>query len=422
VSVRDRVDQLERSIGHRRALADTRKRFTRGTHRVLDPRELLARVQPLLKCAGVTRLANITGLDRIGVPTVTAVRPAALTLCVAAGKGTTLEAATVSAAMEAIEVFHAEVAQPDEIHCAYADLVEMESVADPYELPLIRDAIFHPRLTESWTLAADLLAGGQVAVPTQLVTLALPRATTRSFFRSSNGLASGAVGVEALLAALLEVVERDAVACCREAARVAGRSLPRVDLNSLQRWPLVADVLHLLADARVRPIVYDCTVDTNIPVYMARLWDERQPAMGVYLGSGAHLDPEIAVLRALTEAAQSRAVYIAGARDDLSGRAYVQFRAHAADRLVAALESQPATIEATSESAAADTFEADVQSICERLETIGVRHVAMVELTLPEFKHALSVVRVVVPGLATPAVERGHPSRRTVAFAEKLAA
>jgi ribosomal protein S12 methylthiotransferase accessory factor len=45
----------------------------------------------------------------------------------------------------------------------------------------------------------------------------------------------------------------------------------------------------------------------------------REPAwrtLGFYQGFGAHLVPEIAIARALTEAAQTRLTYIAGARDD----------------------------------------------------------------------------------------------------------
>ena len=42
------------------------KRFWQGTHRTADPGETLARVRPYAARMGITRLGNITGLDRIG--------------------------------------------------------------------------------------------------------------------------------------------------------------------------------------------------------------------------------------------------------------------------------------------------------------------------------------------------------------------
>jgi hypothetical protein len=43
------------------------KAYRRGTHRTVDPATTLARVQPYLARMGITRIANVTGLDRIGV-------------------------------------------------------------------------------------------------------------------------------------------------------------------------------------------------------------------------------------------------------------------------------------------------------------------------------------------------------------------
>ena len=51
------------------------KSFRQGTHRVATPVETLARVRPQMARMGITRLGNITGLDRIGIPVAIAVRP-----------------------------------------------------------------------------------------------------------------------------------------------------------------------------------------------------------------------------------------------------------------------------------------------------------------------------------------------------------
>ncbi|HSB67827.1 MAG TPA: hypothetical protein VLT62_00645, partial [Candidatus Methylomirabilis sp.] len=52
-----------------------RKGYRDGTHRLTIPEETLARVRPHLAAMGVTRVANITGLDRIGIPVVMVCRP-----------------------------------------------------------------------------------------------------------------------------------------------------------------------------------------------------------------------------------------------------------------------------------------------------------------------------------------------------------
>lgn len=400
----------------------TTKAFTYGTHRVVAPSELLPRIAPLLPHAGVTRLANITGLDRSGIPTVAAVRPAAQTLSVASGKGLTLDAAMASAAMEAIEVFSAEVVTLPEVKCTHRELSSAHRVVPLDDLPLRRHAIAHADLPVRWTFGVDLVDGAQTAVPTDLVTLAEPTGPPGPFHQSSNGLASGAVYVEALLAALLEIVERDGLACRRVAERQAGARTPRVCLGTLGCMPIVQQVLGRLDAAALQPIIYDCTVDSEIPVYLVRLLDVSTRFVGVFSGSGAHLDPEIALVRALTEAAQSRTVYIAGSRDDLLGREHAQFRAQDSPTVIAALQAQPETVDAREAvSTAAATFEQDIRYVVDRLISIGAERIIAVDLTPSAFHDVISVVRVIVPGVAGPHVDHTVASARTEGFARRAA-
>ncbi|MHC4093368.1 MAG: YcaO-like family protein, partial [Planctomycetota bacterium] len=67
-----------------------------GTHRTVSPAETLARLTPLLPQMGITRVANITGLDFIGIPVVMVCRPNSRSIAVAQGKGLELVAAKVS--------------------------------------------------------------------------------------------------------------------------------------------------------------------------------------------------------------------------------------------------------------------------------------------------------------------------------------
>src|SRR3954464_11269314 len=109
------------------------KEFRRGTHRAVPPAETLARARPPMARMGITRLGNITGLDRIGIPVAVAVRPNSRSVSVSQGKGRELAQAMASALMEACEGFHAEEIGP----CRQAscrDLAASEIVVDPASL------------------------------------------------------------------------------------------------------------------------------------------------------------------------------------------------------------------------------------------------------------------------------------------------
>ncbi len=392
------------------------KTFTRGTHRVREPAATLAAVGPLFGRAGITRLANITGLDRIGIPVVVGARPNARVLAQSAGKGITLELATVSAAMEGIELFHAEVAQPAFTTGAYADLAKRYAMLPLGQLPLSRHSIFSPTQIESWTFGSDLMHAQPVGVPLDCVVLPMRSARPFSLFSfqtTSNGLASGNEYVEALAVGLLEVIERDAVEAWRGAAAWFGVPVPRVCLRGVGHFPLVQELLDRFQRAGLRVLVYDCTVDTRVPVFLALLYETTERHVGLAEGSGAHLDPELALVRALTEAAQARGVAIAGARDDRFARDVARVRLTDGRRHLAELESQPCSVDLRERASdAAASFRQDVELLLERLGGIGVDRTIVVDLTLPEFRDVVSVVRVIVPGLDGPGVVRAQPSPR----------
>src|SRR4030081_492760 len=81
---------------------------TAGTHRTVDPAETIARIRPFMPAMAITRIANITGLDCIGIPVVTVCRPNSRSLAVSQGKGLDLVSAQASGLMESIEFYHAE--------------------------------------------------------------------------------------------------------------------------------------------------------------------------------------------------------------------------------------------------------------------------------------------------------------------------
>jgi YcaO-like protein with predicted kinase domain len=410
--------QLLRGI----SLAAARKVVTRGTHRARQPAEMLAAVRPLLATAGVTRLANITGLDRIGIPVYVGARPNARILSQSAGKGITPELAELSAAMEGIELFHAEFANLPTLDQTYAELAREHHVVEVDQLPLSRYSLFSPINAEQWTLGWDLMQSQEVGVPLDCVVLPVRTAAPSklfSFQTTSNGVASGCELVEALAVGLLEVIERDSVAASKGAAEWFGRPIPRVDLKTAGAYPLAHELLGKLEDGGVQPLVYDCTVDTRVTVFMTLLYDTRERRVGLAEGSGAHLDPELALVRSLTEAAQSRTVAIAGARDDRCEPDLLRIRLTDSRSRIEELESQSCSVDLREyTTVAAATFREDVDCILERLVEAGFRRALALDLTLPEFSETLSVVRVIIPGMDGPGVERYGPSGRARKLAE----
>src|SRR5215472_7659717 len=109
------------------------KKSCRGTHRCVAPTDTLARVRPFAAQMGITRLGNVTGLDRIGIPVVVAVRPNSRSVSVSQGKGIELPQAMTSALMEAVEGFHGELAQ-QERRASYRELAGSCRVVDPASL------------------------------------------------------------------------------------------------------------------------------------------------------------------------------------------------------------------------------------------------------------------------------------------------
>ena len=84
------------------------KGYRLGTHRLIDPQATLEHIRPRLPEMGITRIANVTGLDRIGLPVVMVTRPNSRSLAGAQGKGLDLDSAMASGVMESVESYHAE--------------------------------------------------------------------------------------------------------------------------------------------------------------------------------------------------------------------------------------------------------------------------------------------------------------------------
>jgi len=393
------------------------KTYWYGTQRSVAPAETLARIEPHFRQIGLTRLADITGLDRIGIPVVLSVRPNAGYLALDAGKGFTLEAAKVSAAMECLERYHAETTTLPELRLSYEALSAAHRVAAVEHLPLTKHSLFSTRLPERWALGWDVIQDAEVAVPAAMVPMErfmYGRSDLVPFQTGSNGLASGNHFLEALESGLLEVIERDAVTCHLGAQRHDGRRLRRVRLDTITS-PLVQELLDRFETAGVAPLLFDCSVDTKVPVFMAYIYDRLVRHIGVFCGYGAHLDPEIAMVRSLTEAAQGRGVYIAGSRDDLFKRPFLRLKQGDHRTLIDQIEAIPAVVDMREvPSQATTSFEGDVGCLIGKLEAVGLHNAVVFDLSRPEYP--VAVVRVIVPGLEGYLFDYYAPGPRARAF------
>ncbi|MBS1118494.1 MAG: hypothetical protein H6Q90_722 [Deltaproteobacteria bacterium] len=368
-----------------------------GTHRAATLEATWRRFAPAARRAGITRIAELTGLDTLGIPVFAAIRPMGLSLSTQQGKGLTPLAARVSALMESLETWTAEHIELPVIRSSARRLagraVDVRRLARPRGR-LDRDARW------AWVEGRDLVHDVPVLVPRQAVTLDTVFARPPVFDVSSNGLASGNVLVEAIVHGLCEVIERDAEAAWR---RSGGDR--RIVLDSIAD-PACQSLIDRITAAGARVFVWDLGGDTGVPVIgCAIMEDPGEPAwrtLGFYQGFGAHLVPEIAIARALTEAAQTRLTYITGGRDDFFPFDYA--RATDPARLADLWDQLASPCDEPASAAELPRIEA--RSLGEQLERLvecvvaaGYAQVVVVELTHPEL--GVPVAKVIVPGLAT---------------------
>lgn len=374
-----------------------------GTHRIATPEQTLARLEPLLPVMGVTRLADVTGLDVVGVPVVMGVRPNSRSVAVSQGKGATLAAAKASAAMEAVEGFHAERINHPLKYGSWEDMRWTHATVDVYKLPRNAGGGFHPNAPFLWIEGDELTGGGRVWAPFQLVHLnyALPLPGGEGLFAAgSNGLASGNSLLEAVCHGLSEVIERDAATLWRLAGEET-QDAGRIDPDGVDD-PVCRSLLDRFAAAGTAVGVWDATSDLGVPVFVVRIAPmEEAPAYAVRPASGMGCHPcrNIALSRALTEAAQSRLTFISGARDDMPRDEYER---HLDVEHMAAWRARILGGRGTRRFADVPSWDAasladDLSEMLSRLSAAGIEQVVVVDLTRPEF--GVPVARVLVPGL-----------------------
>ncbi len=377
------------------------KLYRTGTHRAVSPEETLARAKPWFGKLGITRVSNITGLDRLGIPVAMAVRPNSRSISVSQGKGVELSAAKASAVMESVETWHAEhVGLP----LLFGSAAELEAdgrvLADLDELPRAGAGRFDSHVPIFWIESGNLLDDTRAWVPFEMVstnyTLPLPPGSGH-FAADTNGLASGNTFEEAACHGVFEVVERDAESLWRHSP-VREQDARGVDVESVDD-PVCRSLLDRFADAGVTVRIWDVTSDARIACFVCLAIGDASDWADPEFGAGCHAAREVALARALTEAAQARTTFIAGSRDDIGAAPYLDASRRRRREHCAALSARHRPSQRFEDAPGFDnaTIAGDLGESLERLRAIGVRQVLAVDLEKPDI--GLPVVKVIVPSL-----------------------
>jgi ribosomal protein S12 methylthiotransferase accessory factor len=397
------------------------KRFTAGTHRTASPDDTIARLKPLLPELGITRIANVTGLDRIGVPVVMVCRPNSRSIAVSQGKGLTLAAAKASGLMEAAETFHAErIDRPLRLG-SRDDLHRTLALVDTDRLPLRLASRWPATPPILWIEAVELASNERLWLPYETVhanyTHPLPSGTG-CFIASTNGLASGNHPLEAICHAICEVIERDATSLWYLQDKRA-RDATRIDLDSIDD-ATCRTVLDRLRQSGFGVAVWETTSDLGVPAFDCLIVDERRESGHSGGGAGCHPVAEIALLRALTEAVQVRNTYVTGSRDDLPSGDYAPTgQAEKRERIrLRTMSSGPRRDFRAAPSHRFETFAEDCRWLLARLAAVGCPQVLVVDLTKPEI--GVPVMRVVIPGLEAAHDSGCEPGARAQAAQARL--
>lgn len=378
-----------------------------GTHRVRHPEETWDSIAPVLGDFGITRVADVTGLDRLDIPVAMAIRPLGRTLSVSQGKGGSLLLAKVSGAMEAIEMWHAECASPP----TSAPRTPAVDLPLPYRFDHLQrnpGNLTTSRTPLDWVEARTLVDRRTTLVPRDCVVI--DRVPDGSWWSprikpSGNGLASGNSFAEAVVHGLYELLERDAVSSAGGQHSCDGLIL---DLTTVDD-PLCAGLIRRFRTAGAWLEVLAVENRWSTPCFIAYTWSEDYPLIGT--GSGAHADPAVALSRALTEAAQSRLTSISGSRDDLDDRLYRMARYY----VTRPPATRPPRITwpevLSSNPGAVFDVEAEMAHLSERIEQETGSTPVSVDLSTCE---RFSVVKVIAAGLAFDGSNTGRRSAEVV--------
>jgi ribosomal protein S12 methylthiotransferase accessory factor len=370
----------------------------------------------LLNHFGISRVAELTRLDTIGVPVFTAVRALSKTIAVHAGKGVEARMCRAGAIAEAIEFEVAENPHGEAIvgqACAIP-LKDRLEIGDcfPARASIVNDLTYL-----AWEKATNIQNGAIKLIPSDLIWMA-PRITEQPFLylqTGSNGLASGATIEDAILSGLYEVIERDAWTLQQFMSDNCGVLPKRIPLFGLPDE--LEDLVGKIDRAQLKLHLLDATNDYQIPVINAHLLDLSGNGAGLFSGFGAHVNARVAAIRAITEAIQARACYIAGARDDLFRRQFLLMKRLDHNRLHQMFSELEGTSPLnTYRTVTFSLIKDELRYVLRLIKSRGISEVYVKELGT---RFGVHVVRVISPQCEPFRFEFWKPGLRCLSYAQR---
>ena len=392
-------------------------KYFKGTHRIIPPSQTIENNEDKCKIAGITRITEITHLDRIGLPVFSAIRPTSQNgaISIYGGKGISVEHAKASAMMEGFERYSAEKQNENTNTGTISEISSKGNIIDIETLNLPKD--FKKENIDSlnleWNICHDLISGDDYFVPSNAIyhPYVSDNNSIQSLFKSNtNGLASGNSLEEAILHGMFEVIERDAWSIFE----LTHKNSAQIDLDSIES-DIVNDALLKFRENEINIKLMDLTADINVPTIAASADDTLLKDAGLLtLGIGTHLDPEVAILRSLTEVAQSRATQIHGAREDTVRADFARTAGYERMKRINKhyFQEEDEKISLSDiENKSTDSITKDIDIVLDELKANEIEHVLYYDLTRPELD--VNVVRVIIPTMELYSID---PSRAGYRF------
>ena len=392
-------------------------KYFKGTHRIIPPSETIENNEAKCRIAGITRITEITHLDRIGLPVFSAIRPTSQegSISIYGGKGITTEHAKASAMMEGFERYSAEKQDENLVTGTASEISSKGKVIDIESLNLPQE--FKKENLDSlnleWNICHDMITSEDYYVPSNAIyhPYVSDNSACRNLFKSNtNGLASGNSLDEAILHGIFEVIERDAWSIFE----LTHKNSAQIDLESIES-ETVNDALSKFSENEISIKLMDLTADINVPTIAASSDDTLLKDAGLLtLGIGTHLDPEVAILRALTEVAQSRATQIHGAREDTVRADFARTAGYERMKRINKhyFQEEDEKISLSDiENRSTDSITKDIEIVLKELEANEIEHVLYYDLTRPELE--VNVARVIIPKMELYSID---PSRAGYRF------
>jgi len=288
---------------------------------------------------------------------------------------------------------------------SYRQLCKEFNTLDPQDLILPGFSEFRAEQTLHWAWGFDLGAKEEILVPAGAVYHPFHLDGGSPFKTHTNGLASGNTMEEAIFHGMTEVIERDAWSI----AQYNNGMNAALVVENHPDHQFITNLIAKFEKAAIEVTARDLTTDVGVPVIAAFSQDTVHSSLMPFDGFGAHLDPRVAMARALLEVATTRAFFI---------------QKHGLDRLRENIPyyysdmdledprfyaSEQKRLGEMSSEYTADILE-DIGIVLNKLEKCGLARTVVVNLTRPDV--AMPTVRVIIPGMEVSCFDKERKGSR----------